>query len=286
MIYLTGDLHDMSLRSGNQEHCMKRFDMTEMEVAQKYLELLEEAKVKTTFFITGRSFKDELPTTKPICEHPLVEVGGHTYNCYLSPWCELTGWRILPDLWARVWNKLTGSYNGPKWYHHCDTKKTKDIIKNKTGIDIKLWRHHMYMHGPHSEEVMDKCGIELISDGVKKDATGPVKTDKELYSFPINIIPDHEHLIHAERTPEWIEWWQKRYNWSDDYGPESYHIEEWADIVLDGLKEREKKGIPSLLIIHPITMYLCDEFKQFKRILEYISSRDNEFLSHSLEDLP
>ncbi len=34
------------------------------------------------------------------------------------------------------------------------------------------------------------------------------------------------HLIHAERTPEWIDWWVKRYRWSDDFGPQSYYVDE------------------------------------------------------------
>lgn len=285
MIYLTGDLHDMSLKSGNQQHCLKKYGLTELEVTQKYLKLLEEKNVKVTFFVTGKSFKDEWDVLKPICDSPNVELGGHTWNCYLSPWCEWTGIRFFPNLWARFWNKFSNSYNGPEWYHSVDTKKTIDIIKQRTGKTIKLWRHHMYMHGKYSEEVMIKNGIQLISDAVVKDSKGPELIKDSLFSFPINIIPDHEHLIHAERTPEWIEKWQKRYNWSDDYGSDSYYIEEWTDIVLEGLKERELQNIPSLLIIHPITMYLCDEFKHFRKILDYISSCKNEFLSHSLEDL-
>ena len=109
MIWLTGDLHDMSLQSGNQQHCLKRFGLTEIQVAQKYLDLLKDADVKVTFFVTGRTFKDEWHDLKPITESPLVEIGGHTWNCYLSPWCEWTGVRIFPSLWARGWNKLKGS---------------------------------------------------------------------------------------------------------------------------------------------------------------------------------
>ena len=92
-------------------------------------------------------------------------------------------------------------------------------------------------------------------------------------NFPINVIPDHEHLLHAERTPEWVEWWIRRYNWSDDFGPNSYDVEEWTDIVLDGLRENEARGAVSNVIIHPITLYLCDRFRSFQRILEFLSAR-------------
>lgn len=184
----------------------------------------------------------------------------------------MCGIRIFPDLWARAWNKLINSYNGPKWYHKWDTMKTIRLIKNRTGRQTRIWRHHMYMHGKYTDNVMKECGIKLLSDGVKKDAEKPQKKTDGLWYFPINVIPDHEHLIHAERTPEWIEWWQKRYNWSDDFGPDSYYIEEWAEILLDGIKNNEKQGKISNIIIHPVTMYLCDEFKEFKKILEYISN--------------
>ena len=103
MICLTGDLHDMSLQSGNQKHCLNRYGLTELQVAQKYLKLIEAADVKVTFFITGRSFRDEWDVLEPIAKHSLVEIGGHTWNCYLSPWCEWTGIRLFPSLWARAW---------------------------------------------------------------------------------------------------------------------------------------------------------------------------------------
>ena len=130
----------------------------------------------------------------------------------------------------------------------------------------------MYMHGCNTEEILNEAGIKICSDGVKKDSNSPILHKTGIYNFPINIMPDHEHLIHAERTPKWIEKWQKRYNWSDDFGSESYYVEQWADIVLRQLEQREKQGLISNIIIHPITMYLCDEFDQARRILEFIST--------------
>lgn len=137
----------------------------------------------------------------------------------------------------------------------------------------------MYMHGENTEEVLFDAGIQICSDGVKKASNEPSLHKTGIYNFPINIIPDHEHLIHAERTPQWIEKWQKRYNWSDDFGKESYYVETWANLVLEQLKDREAKGLVSNVIIHPITMYLCDNFKQVKRILEYISTCETVHMS-------
>ena len=71
----------------------------------------------------------------------------------------------------------------------------------------------------------------------------------------------------------------KRYNWSDDFGPESYPVEEWTDIVLDNLRANEERGAVSNMIIHPITLYLCDGFRSFRRILDVLSARPTLHLS-------
>ena len=266
MICLTGDLHHMSLNTGNQQHC----DITEMQTAILFLDLLKKYNIKATFFITGKSFEEEWEDVKQIVLDPLVEVGGHNYDAFEN------------ELFHRIWKKLTGNYNGPKWYQKRDALKTKRIIKQKCGVDINIWRNHMYMHGGNTEKILFDCGIKICSDGVKKNSNGLSLDKSGIYNFPINIIPDHEHLIHAERTPQWIEKWQKRYNWSDDFGSESYYIEQWGDIVLEQLKQREDKGKISNIIIHPITMYLCDKFKVVKKILQYISTRETIHMSELL----
>jgi hypothetical protein len=130
----------------------------------------------------------------------------------------------------------------------------------------------MYMHGPFTEDVLVSCGIKICSDGVKRASTGPVLHPSGLFNFPLNVMPDHEHLYHAERTPEWVDAWVRRYHWSDDYGPASYHVEEWTDRVIDELRKHEAEGVLSNMLIHPITLYLCDRFRSFERLLEVIAS--------------
>ena len=255
MICLTGDIHPMSLRTGNQAAC----DMTEVRVAQRYLNLLEEAGVKVTFFITGKCFAEEWQDLQPICEHPLVEVGGHTYYCF------------KPALWHRAWKKINGSYNGPAWYQRWETNKTVQIIRQRCGKTVRCWRNHMYMHGPFTERVLKACGITICSDGVNRTSNGPVWHPAGIFNFPLNVMPDHEHLYHAERTPEWVARWVRRYNWSDDYGSRSYYVEAWTDLVLRELEEHEQAGVLSNMLIHPITLYLCDRLESFKRVLAFLA---------------
>jgi hypothetical protein len=266
MICLTGDLHHSSLRTGNQAHS----DLPEIEVAYRYLRMLEEANVNVTFFVSGKSFAEEWDLLKPICQHPLVEIGGHNYSCF------------TPPLWHRASKKIFRSYNGPRWYETWDVQRTIDVIRERTGQTIRCWRNHMYMHGPNTNEVLSKCGIEICSDGVAKDSNGLQLEPEGVRSLPINVMPDHEHLYHAERTPEWVSNWVRRYRWSDDYGPESYYVEEWTERVLDELRRHEESNVLSVMIIHPITLYLCDRFQSFQRILEFLSSCQTVKLS----DLP
>lgn len=268
MICLTGDIHHASLKTGNQQHC----DISEIQVAQKYTKMLEEAGVKVTYFITGKAFAEEWNDLQPICESENVELGGHTYYCF------------VPELWHRVSKKIFRSYNGPRWYQKMDVQKTISIIKEKTGEKIKFWRNHMYMHGRWTEEVLAEAGIKICSDGVQKDSDGLIYHHAGIYNFPLNIIPDHEHLIHAERTPEWIAAWQKRYNWSDDFGPNSYYVEEWTELVLEGLRKNEEDGRISNMIIHPITLYLCDKLKSFQKILDFLAAHKNVHYSKIYED--
>ena len=262
MICLTADLHHMSLKTGNQMHS----DKTEISLALEFVRMMEARDIKGSFFITGRSFDEEWDTLEPIVQSPNIEIGGHNYEAF------------KPELLHRIWNKLTKNYNGPYLYQYYDTKKTIDIIYSKTGKVINIWRNHMYMHGENTQKILGSLGINVCSDGVEKENFDLKEDSTGVYNLPINIIPDHEHLIHAERTPQWIKKWQERYNWSDDFGADSYYIEEWAKLVLEQLKENEAKGKLSVMIIHPITMYLADGFKAVKTILDYIATRESVFM--------
>lgn len=256
MICLSSDIHHSSLNTGNQQHS----DISEAETACQFADLLSQYHVKATYFMSGKLFADESDAIQPIIANPLIEIGGHNWDCF------------EPELWHRVSKKLFGSYNGPAWYQRWDAQKTIETIRQHTGRQIVSWRNHMYMHGPFTESVLAECGIQICSDGVRRQSR-PQVDSTGLVLFPLNVIPDHEHLYHAERTPEWVEHWVKRYNWSDDFGSESYDIETWTDMVLQQLQANEAQGLISNLILHPITMYLADGFASAHRILEYIATR-------------
>lgn len=262
-ICLTGDLHHASLKTGNQAHA----DRTEIDIAATYTERLREAGVKVTYFVSGRAMDEEWPSLEPICASPNVELGGHNYSCF------------TPELAHRVYKKLTGSYNGPAFVQRRDCLRTIDAIERRTGRRIRAFRNHMYMHGPGTEAVLASCGIKVCSDGVRAASRGLEWHQDGLFNLPLNVIPDHEHLYHAERTREWVDAWLQRYGFKDDFGSQSYEVEEWTDLVISQLHANAERGAVSTMIIHPITLYLCDRFRSFERILDVLARAETLFVS-------
>lgn len=258
MICLSCDIHHASLNLPYNPYCEK----SELQVTRELLKLLEKHNVKATMFITGKCFTEEWEDVKPICDHPLVEIGGHNYFCF------------QPALLHRIWNKAFKNYNGPRPYQSYDVKKTIDIIYKKSGRGVTSWRNHMYVHGPNTDDILSKRGITICSDEVKAAGAGPVLNDG-IYNFPINIIPDYDHLYHAHRTEKWVKWWVDMYKHVDDFGTESYYIDQWAEIAMKQLKEKESGNITANVLIHPMSQYICDKFKCLEEILEYIGSKEN-----------
>jgi hypothetical protein len=231
--------------------------------------MLRGSNIKATYFISGKCFEEEWSRLEEICSNPDLEIGGHTYHCF------------MPELWHRGWNKLIGSYNGPRWYQSWDIAATKRIIQRKTGRVIKSWRNHMYMHGPYTEQALADNDIYICCDQVRRYGRLFDQHQTGVINFPLNIIPDHEHLYHAERTREWVQEWVARYNWSDDYGSASYEFDEWFEIFKQEILWREQQGIVSHLLIHPITIYLCGGLGALRSVVDFLA----DFESSQVTDL-
>jgi hypothetical protein len=255
VICLTGDIHHQSLRTGNQ----LASDQSEAALAVQAMDMALEENIRLTYFLTGRLVSEDPRTCARFAEESALEIGGHNYWCF------------EPQLLHRVWKKLTGDYGGPRLWQKHDTEKTIRVINQQLGRSVRSWRNHMYMHGPQIDEILRDAGVEICSDGVERGCAGPRMHTSGMWHMPINVIPDHEHLYHAERTPQWVAQWVRRYNWSDDFGSDSYFVDDWAERVIRGVEENEARGVHSMVIIHPITMYLCDAFKAYRRILSALA---------------
>ena len=117
VIVLTGDVHHSSLKTGNQ----RASDIPEAVAAQRALRLAEQAGVKLTYFLSGRSLVEEWDLVKPLCESESVELGGHNWSCF------------QPAILHRACLKLMGSYNGPAWLQRRDARRTIAVIRQRTG---------------------------------------------------------------------------------------------------------------------------------------------------------
>ena len=82
---------------------------------------------------------------------------------------------------------------------------------------------------------------------------------------------DHDHLYHAHRTPQFVEKQKRNWPLHNDPTVNSYYIAEWGDIVEKQVAEIEKKGGVATVLMHPLCMYLSDEFKTAERLFRFFS---------------
>jgi len=263
MIYLTCDVHNQSLNMSYRSY----HDKSELQVTQEFIKLLEKYNVKSTMFLTGKCFTEEWEDARPICDHPLVQIGGHNYYCF------------EPAIVHRLWGKLTRNFSGPRIYQRHDIKKTQEVIFQRTGKRATAWRNHTLLHGPNTESILAELGFKICADEVRASANGPEWHKDGIHNFPVNIIPDYDHIYHADRTEAWVKAWVNEWNWSDDFGSESYYIEQWTDLVLTQIQTRVAENRTVNLIIHPITQYICDKLMSVERIIKFIGSQSNGFYS-------
>jgi peptidoglycan/xylan/chitin deacetylase (PgdA/CDA1 family) len=267
MIVLTADLHHASLDTENQ----RASDLGEITCARRFWERTEEAKIPVTFFVSGKSFVEHWDELRPLCESERVELGGHTWDCFEQGWVH------------RASKLALGSYPGPRWMEARSIHRTRAIARAKSGRDLLVWRNHMYMGGPSSDEVLAAAGIRVRSDGVQATSRGPSVGAHGVVQMPLNVIPDHEHLLHGERTPEWVARWQRELRWSDDFGPGSYPIEAYVELLIEQLHVNERAGVISTLLLHPITLHLADRMQRLDRILEALSRYETVTMSQAVE---
>jgi hypothetical protein len=263
VICLTGDLHHMSLRTPDQAHG----SVTEAEAGRIWAQRCRAAGVKATMYVTGRLVDEEWDALSGWLTEPGLEVGGHTFAAF------------EPSLFHRVCKKLIGNYNGPAWYERRDIGKTLDVIERRTGRRPRAWRNHAYFHGRNTDRLLLEAGLTSCSDAVRPVGTAPWRQDDGLVVVPMNVIPDHEHLYHGDRTPAEVERWARRYSWCDCHGSGSFDAATWTGMVLEQVEANEKAGVVSTLLLHPLCMDVLDGFRSFDRILEVISRHETCFVS-------
>jgi hypothetical protein len=263
MICLTGDVHHSSLGTNDQRYLSGD---TEVLIAARYVQLAEAHGLKLTLYVTGKTFAGEWRDFQPVAAARLVEIGGHTYSGIPLPW------------WKKAWYRWRGltppSHSGT---HGLRDVQRRDIcqclaaIKGFLHRPVLAWRSHGLVHDAHTYPLLAEAGIRLISDEISATKTRPEPTTAGLLSHPINVLPDHDHLLHAHRDQAFVAQAKRRGYGADAFGCESYPIKQWGDLVQQQVEAIESQGGVATVLMHPICQFLADGFRTAEKLFAFFA---------------
>jgi hypothetical protein len=214
-----------------------------------------------TLFCTGKCVAEEPDRMATLAGMDNVELGGHNYWAFTTP--VHTAWRAL----EKVTGGRVGSWNGPKRFQSLEIGKTVAALE-ELGVSVRSWRDHAYRHDAHTVDLLGLHGITHISDEV--DPSGSVHTEAGVTVVPINTPPDHEHVYHAFRTPEFV----AADDFEGPFGRDSVAPEEWVEWVLETVTEQRDAGAVSTVLAHPACMRLADEFEAFEELCARLAASE------------
>jgi hypothetical protein len=247
-VCITGDVHHMSLGTRDQEY----LDVTEVEAAIEYAGIAAEYDVPVTLFVTGKAAVEEPDRVQRLAAMDTVEIGGHNYWAFGTPL-------------HKAFKGLLGTWNGPRVFQSWEIGKTVDAF-SELGVAITSWRDHAYRHDSNTASLLAEHGLTHFSDAVGPDER--VRRRDGVTVVPINTPPDHEHLYHAFRTPEFV----AEGEFVGPFGAESRDPDGWLDWVLEAVDERRTEGEPATVLAHPACMALGDDLSAFERLCEFVST--------------
>ena len=244
MIYLTGDVHTKI-----KEHWEQKISGNELDAAKKYLEILKKNKISCTLFLNGKCLNEEPEKVKELLNYD-IEIGGHTYDNFGN----------MNPIKGYINRKRFGCVYGPFKYQKKDIEKTK-LAFEKFNLEMNSWRTHAFASNDETFELLKENKVKFVSDLV-----GEVRPfEKEgVVHLPINIPDDVDTISFGLLTPE-------NRNPFASCTKGRIKPEEWFEILKKRVTGNEKKKIPSILLIHPITMATLDDFKLFEEIAKFLS---------------
>jgi len=251
-VVLTGDVHHMGMETRDQSS----LDGTEVDAAIEYAEIAAEYDVPVTLFCTGRCVVEQPGAMERLAAMDNVEIGGHNYWAFTTP--VHTVWRGL----GKVTSGVIGSWNGPKPFQSYEIGRTIDALES-VGADVTTWRDHAYRHDDNTAALLSDHGITHFSDAVGPDEQ--IRRENGVTIVPVNTPPDHEHVYHAFRTPEFV----AQSDFQGPFGSASYEVDEWGDRLLRTIQRRD--GV-STVLAHPACMKLADDFETFRTLCDSCES--------------
>jgi hypothetical protein len=255
-VCLTGDVHHMSMETRDQAY----MDRTEVEVAIDYAEIAAEFNVPVTLFLTGRTAVEEPERVEQLAAMDNVEIGGHNFWAFDT---------VVHSAWRAV-GKMTGgrvgSWNGPRTFQGWEITKTLNAFA-ELNVDITSWRDHAYRHDGNTADLLAERGITHFSDAIGPDESA--HRTEDLTVVPINTPPDHEHVYHAFRTPEFV----SEADFEGPFGTESQEVDAWVGWVEECIGEVQERGDVATVLAHPSCMWLADELDGFESLVEEIADQ-------------
>lgn len=260
MICLTGDVHQ-EYDSEEQSY----YDGSEFEAALEYVEIARSYDIDLTLFLTGKVAKENSEQVRGLDQDDGVEIGGHTWSAFRPSW-----------LHRQVFHRVMGSVYGPRRYQKRDIERTLRLLERQTDKRIRSWRTHSYESNHHTYDILSDTSIVSISDEKSPDAVSPFEYENyDLVEYPINVLPDHEHLIHGGRTKRSVQVLREQ-GWTDEFGSDSYPIEEWGRRIRTQVDKIQQADGTATLLIHPGCMKAADDLDTFEQICAHIASAGYE----------
>lgn len=251
MVCLTGDVHHMSMKGIGQKYLPA--NKTESQATTDYLRIAREYGLKVTLFLTGKVVEEEWGEVERWLDWQDLEIGGHTYRAFTP---RVIHWGLFRYGLGSTW--------GPAWVQQRDVARTVAIIENRIG-KVVSWRNHAYVHDKHTPGILSRHGVKVWSDEKSAEKLLPYKVNgHDLFSLPINVMPDHEHIIHAHRTTE--------INQDGDcFGDRSYPAEVWLEIVKKQITNIVRNNGIATILAHPVCMCQIDNFIIFRELCIFLS---------------
>lgn len=244
-VVLTGDVHQ-AMGSADQGFV----EQGEVTLAVEYARIAARHGLKVTLFLTGRAVVEESPAVRTLSALDNVEIAGH-------------GWDALrPRWWHGLLRRVTGSPHGPPWWQGRMIRRTCAVITRHTGHSVRSWRNHAYRHDAHTPGLLARAGIAVWSDEVNGRRRGPYRHRAGITVLPLNTLPDHEHLYHGVRTPEFVR--------IEGRGV-SYSPTAWCDRVCAQVEAIQNEGGIATVLAHPICMKVADDWATFERLCTFLA---------------
>jgi peptidoglycan/xylan/chitin deacetylase (PgdA/CDA1 family) len=244
MIYITGDVHTQL-----SEHWEQKIAGKEIENAVKYIEILKKYHLSSTLFLNGKCLEEDREKVKELLKYD-VELGGHTYDNFGK----------MGPIKSYIYRKIWGCIYGPASYQKKDIQKTKSIFE-KEGFNLTSWRTHSFGSNEKTYRILKEEGIKFVSDFV-----GEIKPFEKngIVHLPINIPVDVVTISYGE-------WKTESRNPFSSCTKGRIEPREWFEIIKKRVIQNEKNKRDSVLLIHPTTMAVLDNFKLFEEIVNFLS---------------